>query len=279
MTWAGAAWAGEAWAGSAVAGETPGGPFDALGSLADNFGGTVTDVEARGWAWFRDSTIATQTVSSDELHLESTAGGAGDSWWYSSSVGPVLQAGNLLYKLVTGDFDLRARVRVRDAAGTGSPSSAGGEWRFAGIQAQEPDGLTGGRYNYVHLGLGADPSGQNRLEWKVTDDDGVDGDSTFGSEAVAAPLDYDLRMVRVGQTISLSFRASVSTVSLRSATGFTAISIGDIEKDANTPARSGTTGPVAFGNTLAVGIMGPYSGPTATLDCQMWVEEIVVITP
>jgi hypothetical protein len=278
MTWAGTAWAGAAWAGSAVEGSDIGGPFDPLELLSDNFGGDVTDVESRGFTWYGESTIATQTVSGGELHIEGVGGGATGAWWYSSG-GVTLENGNLLYKSVTGDFDVRARVRVRNAAGSGSPSTAALEWRFAGLQAQDPAGLAGGRFNYVHLGLGADPNGQNRLEWKVTDDDGVTGDSTFDSEAVAAPLDYDLRMVRDGQTFRLYFRASVSTVSLRSAAGFTQIGIGDIEKDANTPARSGVTGPIAFPDTLAVGIMGPYSGPTPTLDLQIWIEEIVYITP
>lgn len=279
MTWAGAAWAGGATAGTAWEGDDIGGPFDALEALSDNFGGSATDVEARGWTWYGESTIATQTVSGGELHLEGTTGGAAGAWWYSSTSGPTLENGNILYKLVTGDFDVRARVRVRNAAGSGSPSSAAFEWRFAGIQAQDPDGLTSGRFNYVHLALGADPNGQNRLEWKVTDDDGATGDSTFDSEAVSAPLDYDLRMVRDGQTFRLYYRASVAGISLRDATGFAQIGIGDIEKDSNTPARSGGTGPVAFPSTLAVGIMGPYSGPTATLDLQIWIEEIVFTTP
>lgn len=279
MTWQGRAQAGTAWAGGAWASAQPEAVYDPLNALSDAFGGDVTDVEARGFTWFRESTVATQTVSGGELHLESTSGGAGASWWYSSSSGPVLQAGNLLYKLVTGDFDVRARVRVRNAAGSGSPSSAALEWRFAGIAAHEPDGLDTDDYNYVHLALGGDPNGQNRLEWKVTDDDGSTGDSTFDSEPVSAPLDYDLRIVRDGQTFRLYFRASSPTVSIRSNAGWSQIGIGDIEKDANTPARAGATGPVAFGNTLAVGIMGPYAGPAATLDCQIWVEEIVYLTP
>ena len=256
-------------------------PVDPLAALSDTFDGTdsLTD---RGWTIYNAGTISDQTVSGGELHLTSTTGGAAGAWWYSQPSGPTLtEDGALVYKTVTGNFDVRARIRVRNAAGTGSPSAAALEWRFAGIQVQDPAGLGAGtNFNYVHIGLGSDPGGQNRIEWKVTDDDGaLSNRSTFASDAGSADLDYDLRIVRDGQIFRLYYRRTDLGETLASDVGWTQVSIGDIVKDQNTPARTGGATPVAFPDTLAVGIMPPYAGPQVTLDLQCWVEEIRFSTP
>lgn len=228
-------------------------------------------LENRGWTWFDEATVATQTMAGGELHLVSTTGGAGEAWWYNT------ENGNLLHKTVTGDFDARARLRVRNAAGTGSPSSAALEWRFAGIAVHDPDRAT--ELNYVHAMLGADPNGQNRIEWKTTDD----SVSTWDSVAGAAPLDYDLRIVRTGQVLTLSYRAfdadlepgDEDYVALADDSGWTVYQ--PIDRDDNaTPARLGGAPAVNLPNTLQIGLTGGYAGPTATLDIQAWFREVAI---
>lgn len=254
-------------------------PVDPLAALSDTFDGSES-LTARGWTVYNASDLSDQTVSGGELHLSSTTGGEPGSHWYSQISGPLERDGSLVYKLVSGNFDCRARFRVRNAANSGSPSAAANEWRFAGLQAQDPAGLISTAFNYVHVGLGSDPSGQNRIEWKVTDSGGGTGpQSTFASDAGSADLDYDLRMVRSGQTFGLYYRRTDSGEALDSNASWTQVSVGDIEKDSGTPTRTGGATPVAFPAELAVGIMPPYAGPQSTVDLQCWVEEIRFATP
>ncbi len=244
---------------------------DPLASLDDDFAGTDV-LEARGWTIYNDGTIDAQQVSGGVVFLQSTGGGAADAWWYSQP-GPFRQDGALVYKLVDGDFDVRARVEVRNAADTGSPTGGvASEWRFAGIAVHDPAGLISGEFNYIHIALGGDPNGANRVEWKVTDDDGAAPQSTFGSAAGSAPLDYDLRIVRVGQTLTLSYRRTDEGEPLGSDLSWSTLET--IEKDANTPARTGGATPVAFPSEVAVGIMPPYAGPQTDLDCVLTVDAI-----
>lgn len=252
---------------------------DPLADLSDDFStaGSLTD---RGFTVFNPSVIATSTVSGGALTLTGTVGGAGGAHWYSQP--GVNRAGAIAYKLVTGDFDVRARCRVTNLAGTDVPPNAGGEWRFAGIQVQEPAGLGSTVYNYVHLGLGSDPNGARRIEWKVTDSGGaVSPYSTYGSDAGsgATELAYDLRIVRVGQLFYLYYRLISAGEALASDLLWSAISVSPISKDTNSPARFGGTTPVAFSSELAVGIMPPYAGPQASIDIRLVVEEILYSTP
>lgn len=229
-------------------------------ALNDDFDDGDTLVENRGWTWYDETSVATQTISGGDLHLVSLDGGAAGAWWYNT------ENGNLLFKNVTGDFDVRVRVRVRDAAGTGSPSSAALEWRFAGIAVHDPDRTT--QFNYLHAMLGADPNGQNRIEWKTTDDSVSVWDSVAGS----APLDYDLRIVRVGQVFTLYNRRVDFGRDLHEDNGF--VLYQTIDRDDNTvPARASA---VNLPNTVQIGLTGGYAGPTNTLDIQAWFEEIQI---
>lgn len=249
--------------------------LDELAALDDDFSGT-DGLEDRGWLLHNAATIATQTVSGGELLLESTTGGAAGAWWYSQP--GLRQQGGLAYVLVDGDFDARIRCRQRDAAGTGSPTGGVAlEWRFAGLAAHDPAGLASGEPSYVHVAVGGSPNGANRLEWKVTDDDGVSPQSTFDDVAGSADLDYDLRMERVGQTIALSYRRVDSGELLASDTGWSDLEV--IEKDADTPARTGGATPTAFPDELAVGIMPPYAGPQTDLDQRFVVEAFRIRRP
>lgn len=245
---------------------------DPLAALDDVFDGTdsLTD---RGWSIYGGSTITTQTIGDGELVLESTTGGGSGAWWYSQS--GFRQDGSLVYKLVTGDLDVRVRVRVRGAGGTGSPTGGvASEWRFAGLAIHDPVGLDSGFWNYTHVALGGSPNGANRIEWKVTDDDGA-GDvlSTFDDVAGSADLDYDLRSVKVGQVVTHYYRRTDSGEPLDSDDGWTELVV--VDKSTNTPARSGGTTPQPFSSDeVAVGIMPPYAGPQIGLDQHMTVEAI-----
>jgi hypothetical protein len=251
------------------------GETDPLAALDDDFSGT-DDLATRGWTIYGGATIATQTISGGELLLESTGGGAADAWWYSQP--GFVQDGALIYHLVEGDFDARIRCRQRDAAGTGSPTGGVAlEWRFAGLAVHDPAGFVSGAFNFVHIALGGSPNGANRIEWKVNDDDGAGGSqSTFDDVAGSADLDYDLRIERVGQICALSYRRVDSGEPLSSDTGWVALET--IEKDANTPARTGGATPIAFPDELAVGIMPPYAGPQTDLDQRFVVEDFRIRT-
>lgn len=259
-----------------LGGAVPEGETDELAALDDDFSGT-DGLEARGWSIYGASTIATQTIAGGELLLESTTGGAPGAWWYSQP-GPIRQDGALIYKLVTGDFDARIRCRQRAAAATGSP--AGGvalEWRFAGLQVNDLAG------NYVHIAAGGSPNGANRIEAKVTDDDGGSSPrSTFDDEEVVLSDDFDvdMRMVKVDQLVELSYRLVSSGESLDSDVGFTTVAMGVIDKASNTPPRTGGATPVPFpAGALAVGIMPPYAGPQTDLDQQFTVEAFRIRRP
>lgn len=245
---------------------------DPLADLSDDFDGAEGLIE-RGWSIYDpDARITEQMVANGEVSLGVSGGGASGAWWYSQ-IPTTRQQGAFIYHVVDGDFDMRARVRVRNELGTGSPGSAVGEWRFGGLQVQSPDGLTVGEPNYVHIALGSDPSGQNRVEWKTTDDDGLTPQSTFASEAGAAPLDYDLRIVRRGQIFRLFYRRS-DIADLPSDLLWVEVAGSPVERDADYPPRIGGATPVPMPDSVYAGMMPPYAGPQGIVDLRLFVEEI-----
>lgn len=251
-------------------------PEDDLAALDDDFSG-ADDLEGRGWLLYRSETLATQAVSDGEVVLESTTGGNGGVWWYAQP--GFRQNGSAVYKLVTGDFDARARVRQRNAAGSGSPT--GGvplEWRMAGMGVFDPAGFVSGYHSFAYIALGGSPNGANRAEWKVHDDDGgASPQSTFDDEEVDDPLDYDLRTVKVGQLVELSYRPVSSGEPLESDLGWTELIT--IEKDTNDPPRTGGATPVPFPEEVAVAIIPPYAGPQTDLDQHFTVEAFRIRRP
>lgn len=235
----------------------------------DDFETGDTLVENRGWAWFDEETVATQTIAGGELRLVSTEGGASGAWIYNEN------RGNLLHKPVTGDFDARTRSRVRNAAGTGSP--AGGvplEWRFGGgISITDPDDTD---HNSLHMMFGGDPDGQDRGEWKTTDGTV----STWASVPLTPPLDYDARVVRVGQVFSLYIRAFDAELGLEDE-GYVALGDDDdwtlvqtIDRTDNTTPARATAVPMPA--TVWLCITGGYAGPQSDLDIQAWFLEVLV---
>lgn len=100
-------------------------------ALDDGFdGGTLS-----GWTWFHAATGGPDKVKAWDLgrttpgalHIEPT-----HSAWVRDAQAP------FLFKAVAGDFDVRARVRVRGAAG----ELPGGTWSLGGLMARAPNGRT-----------------------------------------------------------------------------------------------------------------------------------------
>lgn len=172
---------------------------DPLAALDDNFDAGEADVELRGWTWYGEGSVTSQAIAAGELGLTIDHGGDGvlngGSFWFNAT------DGCLLHKAVTGDADVRARVRVRNTADDGLPAPS--QFRIAGLAAHDPDRAT--NLDYVHIGAGSTNQTGNRIEWKTT----VASVSTFGDNGVdVAPLDVDLRLVRVGQSFVGSWRPS-----------------------------------------------------------------------
>ena len=247
-------------------------PADPLSVLDDDFEDGPTDPTDRGWTFFQESTVDTAEVVDGELHMVSTTGGASGAWIYNE------YRGNLLHKSVTGDFVVRVRCRVRNAAGTGSPT--GGvplEWRFGGgINITDPDDS---EHNSLHMMFGGDPDGENRGEWKT-----IDGAvALWGSVPLAGPLDYDAEVARTGQVFVLSVRAydaelgpeDEGYVSLEDDAGFTVVQTIDRDDDTQ-PARASA---VPMPATVWICLTGGYAGPQTDLDIQAWFERVIVRTP
>lgn len=199
---------------------------------------------------------ATADIVGDELNLRVSGGGAGGSHWQDADDGA------LLYQPITGAFDVRARVRVRDQTGSGNPFAGG--YRLAGIAAHDPAGVGSGNvHNYVHIALGVANATAFQVEWKTTDHDGGASDDVSAFGAVAAPsatvYDADLRIVRrEGALQMFDLYMRLSTGDLATVTDWTLVQT--IDRSSNlTPARS-TAGAlanlaVALPDTLWVGAM------------------------
>ncbi len=103
-----------------------------------------------------------------------------------------------LFKTVEGDFDVRARVRVRSADG-GPPS---GTWSLGGLMARVPNGLSAAdwkpraeNWHFITTGVGHEP-GRTMTETK----------GTYNSYSSLKLRPYEpgwveLRMVRVGMSL------------------------------------------------------------------------------
>lgn len=247
-------------------------PADPLSALDDDFEDGAVDPTDRGWTFFQESTIDTAEVADGELHMVSTTGGASGAWIYNT------QRGNLCHKSVTGDFVVRVRSRVRNAAGDGSPT--GGvplEWRFGGgINITDPDDSV---HNSLHMMFGGDPNGQDRGEWKTIDD----AVALWDSVALDPPLDYDAEIARTGQVFVLSVRQydpelgpeDEGYVALEDDAGFTVVQTID-RSDNATPARASA---VPMPNTVWICLTGGYAGPQTDLDIQAWFGGVIVRTP
>jgi hypothetical protein len=157
--------------------------------MNDEFDGTRLD---RKWTRFDQAfgwpnklkRLEIGKVEPGALHLQPY-----DSAWVRDLSAP------FLFQTVTGDFDMRARVRVRGVEGP----TPGGTWSLGGLMARSPNGLTAstwtpGRENwhFITTGVGHEP-GRVMTETKAT--------FNSSSHLKLRPFEsgwVELRLVRVG---------------------------------------------------------------------------------
>lgn len=169
----------------------PSGVVADITALSDEF----NDGDLEGWTRFDqafgwpDKIKALDVGRTDpgSLHLEPH-----HSAWVRDLSAP------FLFREVSGDFDVTARVRVRGAGG----AVPGGTWSLGGLMARVPNGLTARRWapraenwHFITTGVGH-VAGETMIETK----------STFNSYSSLklrpAPNGWiELRLVRVGMAI------------------------------------------------------------------------------
>lgn len=164
---------------------------DDLTDLSDEF----NDKQLTGWTRFDQSAGWTDKIkvldvgktTPSSLHLEPY-----HSAWIRELVGP------FLYREVKGDFDVRARVRVRGHQG----DIAGGTWSLGGLMARVPNASTSAQWvprsenwHFITTGVGA-VAGQQMTETKGT------YNSYSSLKLRPFPTGWvELRMVRVGMVL------------------------------------------------------------------------------
>jgi hypothetical protein len=249
--------AGETVAGAEVAGATvvgDAGEVEAADPLAvndDEFPGSALDGD---WTIYEPGLSSAQiVVSGGELNLAANMGGVGFSFWYMTN------EGILVYKEITGDFDMVAGVRVRNYADSGLPTVGDGNYRVAGIAAHDPTRTDPNTdLNYVHVGLGCMNTADIEVEYKNTVDSFSDftATPTSGSNTGVG----ELRLRRVGQIFTLFYRHT---------TGDSWTQVGEYDR---------TAAPMP--STLQVGFMS-YSneGVAEGGDIRLFVDYVHFTTP
>lgn len=180
--------------------EGPPAPTDPLAELSDTFPGASLDAS---WLAYNGSGVTSATVSGGAATVVANQGGLTGAFWYDALLG------GLIYKLVTGDFDVVETLAVQNSAGSGLPPVD--NFRLCGIAAHDPD--RSGPLNYVHVALGATADATLMCEWKTTvdseSDSGVIATGQYGS--IPAPTGAgQIRLRRVGQVFTAYYRASSS---------------------------------------------------------------------
>lgn len=241
-----------------VVGPAANAPTDPLSFLDDDFGVSILDPK---WLTYEGNNTLISSVSGGELDLtcDEGWGGSGDpttggvvmtgtgSLWFGWSTGV------LLYQAVTGDFDARAVVRVRNTADDGLPTTGDGVYRVAGLACHDPDRAS--TLNYFHVGLGCVASAAIECEWKDT----RDSVSTFAahSDADTASGTGEIRLLRQGDVYTAFYRAASSAPWV------------------TVQARDRSSAPLP--DTLHVGLMAYAS--TSAHDIRIFVDSFHVTTP
>lgn len=164
------------------------GTVEGLSAFDDEFDGSALDP-----AWrVHNPNLAIVTVAGGELHVEPTQTGP-SATWYADGEGP------MVYRLVRGDFEVRARVRSYDRGDPRQPPNL--EYDLGGIIVRDPASSPGNR-DWVHLVVGA---GTAAVPIAVEDKNTIDSNSDLRLTPVATPS-AELRIVRQGAVVSLSYR-------------------------------------------------------------------------
>ncbi|MBI5432470.1 MAG: hypothetical protein HZA52_06550 [Planctomycetes bacterium] len=171
-----------------------GGPFGRVAPRTSPFG-LSDDFEASqlSSAWrIENPGLARFTQGGGVLTITPLASGP-SAIWFNDDEGP------LIYKRVTGDFTVSARVHARDSLFPSAPPPA--PYRLGGLLARNPNS-TSPDLDWVHVALGAgDASAPVAVEDKTT----VDSTSDYVFQAVATP-DAELRIRRRGASFELAWR-------------------------------------------------------------------------
>jgi len=164
---------------------------DELAALSDEFNGA----ELTGWTRFHEAfgwpdkikALDVGRTTSGALHLEPY-----HSAWVRDLNAP------FLFREVSGDFDVRARVRVRGHGG----DIPGGTWSLGGLMARTPNGLSATRWapraenwTFITTGVGH-VAGEQMTETK--------GTFNSYSSLKLRPFEagwVELRLVRVGMVM------------------------------------------------------------------------------
>ena len=167
-------------------------PTSDLAYLSDEFDGSALDPKwvrfdkEFGWPDKLKSMDVGRT-SSGALNLQPF-----DSAWVRDLQAP------FLFQRINGDFDVRARVRVRSSKGP----VAAGTWSLGGLMARVPNGLTEKtweprreNWHFITTGVGLEP-GQPRIETKGT----YNSYSSLKLRPVESGW-VELRLVRIGMTL------------------------------------------------------------------------------
>jgi hypothetical protein len=156
--------------------------------MGDTFDGGALDPS---WSVLNPA-LVTIDVSGGSLNLEATMSGAGTTW-FDDSEGP------LVYKDVTGDFDVRTVIATEDPGNPGNPPPT--QYRLAGLLARDPASAPGA-LDWVHVALGSGATAQGVCyEYKSTDA----SVSTWMTIPTASP-EGELRLVRTGAVFDLYWR-------------------------------------------------------------------------
>ncbi|MEM7308424.1 MAG: hypothetical protein AAF682_17215 [Planctomycetota bacterium] len=161
-------------------------PIEPISALDDDFDGPGLDA-----AW--------QVLHPGEVALEVVGGALSlvpvdNSLWFNNSESA------LVYKEVTGDFEVTTSVEVFDPAEPASPPAP--QYRLGGLLVRDPAGLPASPLNWVHLAAGA---GELDTPLAVEHKRTVDSVSSFDLIGVSS-LSLELRIVRIGSQFELSYR-------------------------------------------------------------------------
>ncbi|MCA8969216.1 MAG: hypothetical protein KDC95_05510 [Planctomycetes bacterium] len=164
-----------------------------LAAKGDEFNGTTLDPSWR----IHNPHLVSASVSGGELHMRPTQSGPPVTW-YADGEGP------MLYKLVSGDFDLSVRVRSYDPAQPTLPPPI--SYRMGGITIRDP-GSQPGRRNWLHIAVGG---GTSQVPITVEDKTTVDSNSTLRLTPLQAAR-ADIRAVRHGAFVDFYVREPNAT--------------------------------------------------------------------
>lgn len=163
--------------------------IEPIGALSDDF-----ESGALGAQWnLLNPELANISVVSGRLRIEPTATGPANIW-YQDEEGP------LVYRAVTGDFTVTARVHAVTTVNPSQPPSQ--PYRLGGINVRHPTATGPGQKEYVHIAVGG---GDALVPVAVEDKNTLASQSEFHFHPLPT-AEAELRITRVGSLLTMSHR-------------------------------------------------------------------------